>query len=188
MAHNNGATNPVTQQDKEMVRVLHAAGMGRNEIARELGRGGRTISIIAAELGLTFDRAAMTEVATRVRKADLEERRVILAEALQGDAERLTEQLWQPTTVFNFGGKDNTYTQKRMPEPPAADKRALATAAATLLDRSMRLVPPAEDSGIEDAESMLGRLMVGLKVAYDKTQAGAAEEEQPAEEAEGESP
>jgi hypothetical protein len=44
----------------------------------------------AVKIGLSFDRS-ITEEATRARKADLEERRVIPAEALQGDAEQLTE-------------------------------------------------------------------------------------------------
>ncbi|MER5466699.1 hypothetical protein ABT010_40020 [Streptomyces sp. NPDC002668] len=56
-------------------------------------------------MGLTFDGTA-TEEATRARVADLAERRAILAEALQGDVEQLTEQLWQPATIFNFGDKD----------------------------------------------------------------------------------
>lgn len=132
---------PVTEADYNEVRRLHAQGLGRNAIAREMGRGPRTVSVIAAELGLAFDRT-MTEEATRARKADLEERRVLLAEALQGDAERLTEQLWQRAKVFNIGGKDNTYTDHDVDEPPADAKKNLMAAAGIAIEKSLKLVPP----------------------------------------------
>ncbi|MCL3994438.1 helix-turn-helix domain-containing protein [Streptomyces lavenduligriseus] len=131
---------PVTEADYDEVRRLHAQGLGRNAIAREMGRGPRTVSVIAAELGLDFDRS-MTAEATRARKADLEERRVLLAEALQGDAERLTEQLWQRAKVFNIGGKNNTYTDHDVDEPPAEAKKNLMAAAGIAVEKSLKLVP-----------------------------------------------
>ncbi|MGX4695450.1 helix-turn-helix domain-containing protein [Streptomyces sp. JNUCC 63] len=98
MANQN--TNPVTDEERAEIRRLHAEGKGRNEISRIIGRSLRTISVQAAKMNLSFDRT-MTEEATRARKADLEERRVILAEALHTDAEELTERLWQKYRVFN---------------------------------------------------------------------------------------
>lgn len=174
---------PVTEEDYQRVRELHARGMGRNAIAREIGRAQRTVSVIAAELGLTFD-VTMTEEATRHRVAQLAERRAILAEALQGDAERLTEQIWQPSVVYSFGGKENTYNERPVDEPPADAKKALMSTAGMAIDRSLKLVPPSADAGADDAKSMLGQLMLGLKAAYDE----AAGEEGGGEEAEGESP
>lgn len=167
---------PVTDEERAEIRRLHAEGCGRNEIARQIGRGTRTVSVVAADLGLSFDRTR-TEEATRARMADLAERRTILAEALQGDAERLTEQVWQPAVVFNFGGKDNTYEKREVPEPPAADKRQLMQAAATAIDRSLRLVPPAEDGGAEAGRSMVGQLMTGLTSLYREQQDAEAGDE-----------
>lgn len=173
----NQHTNPVTDQDRDAVRTLHAQGLGRNEIARRIGRGTRTVSVIAAELGLTFDRAEMTEVATKVRQADLAERRTILAEALVDDAMRLTEQMWQPAKVFNIGGKDNTYTEKAVDEPPADAKRALMLAAGQAIQRSVQLVPPVTATGEDDARSVLGRMMAGLATVWnDQQQAAGADE------------
>ncbi|CAM5589850.1 helix-turn-helix domain-containing protein [Streptomyces purpurascens] len=139
MANQN--TNPVTDAELQRIRELHAEGKGRNEISRLTGRSLRTISVHAQKMGLSFDRT-MTEEATRARKADLEERRVILAEALQGDAEQLTEQLWQPSKVFNIGGSANTYTDHDVPEPPADAKKALMAAAGIAIEKSLKLVPP----------------------------------------------
>jgi IS30 family transposase len=133
---------PVTDADRAEIRRLHSEGLGRNEIARQLGRSGRTISVQASAMGLVFDNAEMTDAATRNRKAQLAARRMDLAEALQEDAERLTEQMWEPAIVYSFGGKDS----------------------------SLKLVPNEETAAEDEAKSMLGQLMVGLKVAYDDAQ------------------
>ena len=150
---------PVTEDDEEEVRRLHAEGCSRNEIARRMRRSGRTISVIAAELGLSFNRSA-TEEATRARQADLAERRAILAEALQDDAERLTEQMWQPAKIWNFGGKDNDYNEREVAEPPADAKRALMSTAAQAIDRSLKLVPPETDQqGLAAVDGWLRGMM-----------------------------
>jgi hypothetical protein len=75
----NPNTNPVTEDELAEIRRLLAEGRARTEIFCVIGRSLRTISVHAAKMGLTFDRT-MTGEATRARKADLEERRVILAE------------------------------------------------------------------------------------------------------------
>ena len=177
----NQFTNPVTPEEHELIRRLHAEGKGRNEIARITGRAQRTISVFCAAEGLEFD-CTWTEEATRHRMAQLAEKRTILADALTDDALRLSAQLWQPAKIYNFGGKENDYNERDVPEPPADAKRALMAAAVAAANQSVRLVPPAEGSGAEDARSMLGKLAAGLADL-------AREAEQPTgEEAEGESP
>ncbi|MBT2505144.1 helix-turn-helix domain-containing protein [Streptomyces sp. ISL-98] len=154
----------VTDEDRNQVRALHAQGLGRNEIARQIGRAQRTVSVLAAEMGLVFD-VTMTEDATRHRVAQLAEKRTILADALTDDALRLSEQVWQPATIYNFGGKDNTYEARKVPEPPAADKRQLMAAATNAAAQSLRLVPPElEASGVEAARSMLTGLADGIRL------------------------
>jgi hypothetical protein len=179
----NQHTAPVTEEDYRRVAELHALGMGRNAIAREIGRAQRTVSVIAGELGLVFD-TSMTEDATRARVAQLAALRADTALDLHLDALKLTQQMWEPAVVFNFGGKENTYNERTVDEPPTADKKNLMAAAGIALEKSLKLVPPADDAGAEDARSMLGQLMRGLKAAYDE--AGGAEGA--GEEAEGESP
>ncbi|MFH8792207.1 helix-turn-helix domain-containing protein [Streptomyces sp. NPDC017941] len=145
----NQHTHTITDADLQRLRDLHAQGKGRNEIARIIGRSPRTISVYAEKLELTFDRT-MTEEATRARKADLEERRVMLAEALQSDAERLTEQMWEPAKVYRIGGSSNTYTEKQLDEPPADAKKDLMASAGIAIEKSLKLVPPER----EDAEGL----------------------------------
>lgn len=169
---------PVTPEERAEIIRLHGEGKGRNEIGRIIGRAQRTVSVICAEENLVFD-VTMTEDATRHRVAQLAEKRAILAEALTDDALRLSAQLWQPATIHSFGGKDHTYNSCDVDEPLAVDKRALMAAATNAAAQSVRLVPPTEDAGADDAKSMLGKLMLGLRTAY---------EEAANEEAEGESP
>lgn len=180
----NQYNRPVTEEDYRLVADLHAQGLSRNEIARRSGRAQRTVSVIAAELGLSFD-TSLTEEATRARVAQLAALRADTAIDLHLDALKLTQAMWEPAKVFNFGGKDNTFASRQVDEPPAADKKALMTAAGIALEKSLKLVPPAEDAGADDARSMLGQLMRGLKAAYDEA---ASEEGGTGEEAEGESP
>ena len=172
----NQYNRPVTDEEYQRVRELHAQGYGRNAIAREMGRAQRTISLMAAELGLTFD-TSMTEDATRARVAQLAALRADTALDLHLDALKLTQAMWEPARVFNFGGKDNTFASREVEEPPAADKKALMTAAGIALEKSLRLVPPADGSGADEARSMVGQLLNGLAAVYREQQGGEAADE-----------
>ena len=170
-----------TSEDRfDEFRDLHALGYGRNRIAREMGIAPVVASRTAEYLGLTFDRSKI-QAATEARLADLAERRSVLAEVLLDDAERLRAQLWQPTVVYAFGGKENVYSEEPVSEPPPADKRALMATAATAIDRSLKLVPPLEEAGADNAASMLDNLAAGIAAlaAHNRQQAedAAAEEE-----------
>ncbi|WP_441251185.1 helix-turn-helix domain-containing protein [Kitasatospora sp. McL0602] len=168
---------PVTQDDYDQIRELHAQGLGRNEIMRETGRSANVVSRLAAEMGLSFARAGQIAEATEIRRQDLAARRLLLAEQLQADAEQLRQQLWQPAVVYAFGGKDNTFESEELPEPPAADKRALMSTVGIAIDRSLKLEPVRDDSGADAARSMIGQLMTGLGEVYRQQQAEAADAE-----------
>jgi len=148
---------PIPEEFHDRFRQLHAEGYGRNRLARELGFPPVKISRTAEYLGLTFDRSKV-EAATKARLADLAERKSLLAEDLLGDAEKLRAQMWKPTTVYSFGGKDNTYEDHTFDEAPAAEKRALMSTAGMAIDRVLKLVPEQESSNLGEAKSMLGSL------------------------------
>ena len=139
----------VTEAERAEIIRLHREGKGRNEIGRIIGRAQRTVSVICAEEGLTFD-VTMTEAATRHRVAQLAALRAETAMDLHLDGMRLTQQMWEPTVVYSFGGKDNTYREKDVDEPPAADKRNLMAAANVAIEKSLKLVPPER----EDTEGL----------------------------------
>jgi IS30 family transposase len=129
---------PLTDDERRRVAELHAAGKTRNEIARAIGRAQSTVSKLAAEQGLTFDRSR-TKAATAAKVVDAKARRADLAAALLEDAHRLRAQLWKPCKAFNFGGKDNTYAEVQLDEPTFADKLKLVQAAGVAIDKHARL-------------------------------------------------
>lgn len=160
-----GAGPPITDHDRQRVRALHAAGWTRNDIAKELGRSGSTISKIAAELGLGFDRKSVA-AATEARRVDAKARRVALMHDLLDDANRLRKQMWTPCTIHAFGGRDNVYNSKKVDQPPFREQRDIMYAAGIAIEKSLRLDDHDGDAGADDAKSMIGALAAGLTEAY----------------------
>lgn len=132
------AGRPITDAERDRVAELHAQGLSRNAIARQLGRSQSTVSKLARELGLTFDRARTAE-ATQAKVVDAKARRAQLANDLLADAERMRQQLWTPTTIYNFGGKENTYNERNVEQPPFRDQRDIVHSVGLLVDRHVRL-------------------------------------------------
>ncbi|MHC3450771.1 hypothetical protein [Streptomyces prasinus] len=143
------------------LRELHAEGLGRNVIARRMGINTSVISRTAEYLKLTFDRSKI-QAAAEARKADVEERRSLLASQLLDIAEDSLKRIYRPTTVYSFGGAKNEYNDHTFDEAPVAERVKLMTAAAIAVDKSLKLVPPGESSGSDDAKSMLGKLAEGI--------------------------
>lgn len=171
---------PVTEEDHRLVAELHAQGLSRNAIGKQLGRSGRTISRIAAEQGLSFERAGATAAATAAKIADGQARRARLQVEALDAAQRLIGQMFAPTKVFNFGGKENDYNERQHDEPPFVDKRNIATALKALADTALKLAEYDKATGNEDDQSMLVDLREALiAVRREAKSQPAAGEEQP---------
>ncbi|MEU3102940.1 helix-turn-helix domain-containing protein [Streptomyces griseoflavus] len=156
---------PITDDDREQVRTLHAQGKTRNEIARMIKRSPSTVTKIARELDLTFDRAAEVAVATEVRRADLAARRAALALGLQDDAEQLRAQLFAPCTVGEFAGREGEWHTADLERPRFGDQRQIIGAVQTAVSTSLRLAPAEGGEGAEQVRSMLGALGEALQQA-----------------------
>lgn len=155
---------PVTDLDRQRVKELHSQGCSRNAIARELRRSGRTITRLAGELGLSFDREE-TRQATEAKKADAASRRAALALAMLADAERMREQLWASCKIYNFGGRDNSYNEMTVAEPPFADKLKIMQSVNIAVEKALRL--DEYDSGNAAAGvSLLGSLFTSLQAKH----------------------
>lgn len=159
------ARGPITEQEKDRIAALHADGLSRNAIAREIGRGASTVSRICHELGLRFDRHLTVE-ATAAKVADAAERRARLQEATLASAERLMAQMFAPSTIFNFGGKENDYNERPVEEPPFRDKKDIATAVAALAQTALKLAEYDKAVGDEGDKSMLTDLREQLIRAF----------------------
>lgn len=169
----NQHSNPVTDKTRADVRRLHAEGKGRNAIARELKRSPRTISVLAEELGLDFDRT-MTAVATQARVIDSKARRAGIISGLYDVAEDDLTYLKDDTydLVEVSMGEPVRYETNRL---PAQDRKALITGVSTATNAAARLEALDTNNGVDDAKSMLGQLAAGLTAAYDAMNEGAGD-------------
>ncbi|WP_343993052.1 hypothetical protein [Terrabacter terrae] len=132
------AAFPWTNELDTLLRDLAATGRSVRDIAAEIGTTKSTIDRRLRALGITLDRSS-TEAATKANTLDAKARRSRLQLALLEDAERLRAQMWQPATVFNFGGKDNTYEERTLDKPPFADQLKIMQATGIAVDRSLKL-------------------------------------------------
>lgn len=142
----------------EIVR-LAGEGVSAYRIAKTVGVSAATVTKYAP--AGSFDRSA-TAAAVQAHKVDAAARRAQLAHDLLEDAARLRAQIWQPAVIYNFGGKDNTYEERAVTEPPADVKRTLMLATNTALQAHLRLVDHDSDGGVAQAKGVLENFMEAI--------------------------
>lgn len=152
----------LTDQQRQAILDLHAASRGRNEIARQLKIGAATVTAVVQAAGLNFERSAETVAATEAKRLDARARRAIIAEQLLLDVQRLQGLMWTPAKIFNFGGKENTYAERDVSEPPIRDKRDLMHSISMGLTAAIRLDEYDSGTGLPAALSLLERIADGL--------------------------
>jgi hypothetical protein len=150
---------PVTDEARARVMALHAAGKGRNEIAREVGYSTATITKIVSAAGKSFDRSE-TAVAVAARKA----RRAAIVTRLFNRSEFLLARLEAPsfkTLVKIQGGGEESRELDFVPTP---NERDLNAAIAGYLSTAAKLELQDSSQGAEVAKSMLGNLAEALGI------------------------
>jgi hypothetical protein len=143
----------------EIIAAIEA-GEPRNEIARRFERSGGTITRIATESGLSFERA-QTRAATAARRADLAARRVLVAEAFLSKAEQALDAIDGTFVLHNWyqGG----YAEVTVEVPPTGDRKNLMITAAIVIEKHLEL--ERHESGDEDeARGALRDLMDLLRL------------------------
>ena len=129
----------VSAKQKAEIRRLYEEGKGRNQIALELNIGTRQVSEACEEMGLKFS-TVMTEKATRAREASSAEKRSLLMQKELEHAQKLQSQMFAPTTMGQFGGRDNTWNEVTIPEPNFADKLRIQQAINGNVNNILRLL------------------------------------------------
>lgn len=157
----------VTAAERKRIARLHAEGKTRNDIARAVGRSASTITKICTELGLSFDRTA-TKAATEAKVADAKSKRADLMNQLLDESKRMLDQLWSPTILHSFGGKDNTYNSKNVDHPLFRDQRDIMGSVSLALTASMRLDEHDRGTDADEARSMVDDLFDALGVAWNQ--------------------
>lgn len=159
---------PVEADLRARAIQLIDAGMPRNAIARELQIAPSSVSKIATEEGLSFDRANQTASATAARQHDLKVRRLELIDELMAKAADHLVAIDQPFLAFNFGGKDNDYNEHELERPPTGDLLNLHRAASLAMKDARELIRDDDDQGVAEAESMLMNLILELGLHEDE--------------------
>ncbi|MBZ6260687.1 hypothetical protein KVH22_34810 [Streptomyces olivaceus] len=151
-------------EDEERLRQLHADGVSRNEIARQLEWSVATITNHANRLGLAFDREA-TRAATDARQADLKDRRQRIQEQLMDLAERAIERAQSRYLVHGFSHTGESVVEW-LQEPPARETKDLTTAATQALNGAVKLAEVDAESDTDKAKAALGSLGKALTDLY----------------------
>ena len=128
---------PLSNEERQQIIDLLPTGKSCRGIAKEVGRSPSTVGKIAKDEGHVFGRLNL-ERACEATRAYGKERRATFVQRLHEESERLIEQLHGKYLVYNFGGRDNTYAEHTLTEPPVDAKftimRAIGQAQKTALD------------------------------------------------------
>lgn len=158
---------PIPEDKRAAILRDIEADHPRNQIARDHKVSVSTVTKFAKQVGHEFDRSH-TKNATAAAVADNKSLRAATSRRFLEEANLFLDDLHRPHTVFNFGGKDNTFNSMEFPEPPTADKRNLMVSAATAFDKHLVGEKHDADSGAVGARSVLGALAAGLQLAAEQ--------------------
>lgn len=166
----------VTDETRADVRRLHGLGLGRNEIAKEIGFSPATVSNIckAEDPPLEFVRT-QTALAVRARQLDLAEARSDISRMMLVRAKEQLHAMDQPYLAGQFGGKDNVWSEELLAKPPIEAQRNMMTIAAIAVQRHAELVKLDSGRDVEASESVLEKLAAGLDAAANALRAGGSD-------------
>lgn len=156
----------ISDVQRQQVIDLHAQGLPRNQIAREVGISAGSVTNICHAEGLSFDRSG-TKHANEARQVDLAAGRIRLAEKMLAASEEMLDTIDGPYEVYNFGGKDNTFESRVLDSAPVEVRRNVITTAGITFDKLTRIVEKS-DTGLEQAVGVLDTIADGFRAAAEK--------------------
>jgi transposase-like protein len=147
---------PLTDVERARIVELVGTGLSCGEVAREVGRHASTVSRVARDAGLSFDRS-QTAAATEAKQADAAERLVAgVGRWLDARDEALD-------TVLG-----------RMASMPARDVREFLVAAGVAQDKAAGIVDRLNGTNnAAEAASLLGDLVAGFRNTYQEPESDA---------------
>ena len=154
---------PWTADDTATLHTLHGEGKSLTAIAKEMGRSKAMVSRYAEKANLTWDRTK-TQAATKAHQADAASRRAALQVGLLDDIEKLRGELFAPCTVHSFGGRDNTYAEHHVEQPPFADQLKIMQAVGAAIDRHVRLAEHDAGAGTGQVVGLLQQTAAALGI------------------------
>ncbi|MFI0939154.1 hypothetical protein [Streptomyces sp. NPDC021020] len=153
-----------SREDEERLRQLHADGVSRNDIARQMEWSVGTITNHATRLGLSFDRSA-TRAATDARQVDLRDRRQRIEIQLYDLAERNIRRAQERYLLTGFD-QLGALVAETIPQPPARETKDFTLAASSALTTAVKLAQvDGGDAGREQAAGFLQGLSDAMATA-----------------------
>ncbi|MEU6651289.1 hypothetical protein ABZ904_18050 [Streptomyces sp. NPDC046900] len=151
-------------EDEETLRQLHADGVSRNEIARQMGWAVGTVTNHARRLGLNFDREAV-RAATDARQIDL---RAMRQREIEGALELAQEARERALSQYELTGFDHlgTPVSRILRRPPAREFKDFTTAHSSAMTTVTKLEAVDKESGVDTAKGALGSLGAVLTALY----------------------
>lgn len=144
-------------------------------IARANGVSPTSVKVIRIAEGLqplpTDESKIRAAKARDVMLLDARRRRAKLMVDLLEDAEKLRARLWAPAKVFGFGGKDYSYVEHAVTEPPFKDKQNLMISIGIAVDKSLQL-EKYDQEGAASAKAAIIDLIDRMEVAEAAEAAG----------------
>lgn len=120
MARGRPSTKRLSDAEREKIADAIRSGKPRNVVAREFERGQGTITKIAAEFGLTFDRARIKD-ATEALKADNANAFELAKERLLTEFNKALDELHSPAKAIHWHLGE--LQEHELDEPTFTDKR-----------------------------------------------------------------
>ena len=149
---------PVDDETRARIATLCAEGLTRNAIARAVGVAGSTVSLVAADLGHTFDRTEI-RAALEARQVDLAAERQRLAEAAIAQAWQALDDMNAPAVMVHFeAGNEHRRGEFRehiLDRPTVSDLRNLATVFGIMTTKVAELTRPLSGHVADGALSVL---------------------------------
>lgn len=154
---------PLSDDERTRILELHAEGVSRNDIARQLQRSPGVVSKVVAAAGKSFDRGGQVAAATQAKQQDNRARRAALESRFLDEANLLLDQLHQPHLVYNFGGRDNTYEEHQLSEPDVGAKGTLVSAASKAVTQAIRLAEvDSAAAGADEGRSIIAAFFAAV--------------------------
>lgn len=156
---------PVTPELRARVKALHAEGLGRNAIAKELQIAGGTVTKIAQQHKppLEFNRES-TALAVMARQLDLADIRQQLARRYYLIAVDSLDRVFEPVKLGAFGGRDNIWNETLLDEPTYDARKVLVSTAQAAHRSALELLQADTLAGSVVGRSMVGDLIQVLKL------------------------
>lgn len=150
--------------EDDVLREHIANGLSIVKTAKAMGRAESTVFERAKGLGLNWSRSATVEAIAATR-LDERARRSRFRDELMTDLERLRAELFAPTLVHSFGGRDNTLATAVLDQPSIADQLRIVQALSAGVATLERLEKMDADQGLAEAAGMLDSIGTAISRA-----------------------